>query len=149
MLLATLFIVGGSFLPVSDNASAGITKNVRGHIYDQLGNPIGGANVTVKAIRGGITMDTLWYDSSEIDGLYTVTFGFTDSLELGDTIEVTASYSGHQSINSTIADSSPQQVVDVSISGVFVPEFGGLPIFVVCGAFVAIFILARRRRSGL
>ncbi len=149
VLLAASFLIGASFLSVSKDASAGVTTNVRGHIYDQFWNPLGGANVTVKAIRGGFTMDTLWYDSSEADGLYTVTFGFTDDLQSGDTIEVTASYSGFQSTNSTTADGSPQQIIDVSIFGVIIPEFGALSVALVCGAFVAVFILVGRRRTGL
>jgi hypothetical protein len=150
VLLAVSILIGVSFLSVSKSVSAGITKNVRGHIYDQFANPIGGANVTVKAIRGGITMDTLWYDSSETDGLYTVTFGaMGNNLEVGDTIEVTASYSLHSSTSSAIADSGPQQIIDVTISGVVIPEFGALSVVMVCGAFVAMFILIGRRRAGL
>jgi hypothetical protein len=149
VLLTASFLVGASFLPVSKDASAGILKIVRGHIYDEFGNPIGGANVTIEAIRGGITQQTLWYDSSETDGLYTVTFGDMDNLLLGDTIEVTASYSGHESTNSAIADGTPLQTIDVYIIGVFIPEFGSLSVVVVCGAFVAVVILIRRRRTGL
>lgn len=149
VLLAVSILIGASLLSVSRDASASIVKNVRGHILDQFANPIGGANVTVKVIRGGITQQTLWYDPlSEADGLYTVTFGFTDSLEIGDTIEVTASYSGHSSTSSATADVSPQQIIDVTISGVTVPEFGALSVAVVCGAFVAVFILIGRRRTG-
>jgi hypothetical protein len=149
VLLAVSILIGVSFLSVSKDASAGITKNVRGHIYDQSLNPIGGANVTVKAIRGGITMDTLWYDFSEADGFYTVTFGdIGNNLEAGDTIEVTARYSGFSSTSSAIADSGPLQTIDVTISGVVIPEFGALSLATVCGAFVAIFILIGRRRTG-
>ena len=148
LLLAIAILIGVSFLSVSENASAGIVKNVRGHILDQFANPISGANVTVKAIHGGITMDTLWYDSSEADGFYTVTFGMTNNLQAGDTIEVTASYSGHSSTSSAIEDSQPWQIIDVTISEVVVPEFGGLSVVVVCGAFVALFILIGRRRAG-
>lgn len=149
VLLAASFLIGASFLSVSRDASAGIVKNVRGQIYDQLGTPLSGANVTVKAIRGGVTQQTLWYDSSETDGFYTVTFGGMDNLQIGDTIEVTASYSGRSSTNSAIADSGPFQTIDVTISGVVIPEFGALSVAAVCGAFVAVFILVGRRRTGL
>lgn len=149
VLLAAAFLIGAPFLSVSDDASAGMIKIVRGHIYDDVGNPIGGANVTVKAIRGGITRDTLWYDSSEADGLYSVTFGDMDDLLQNDTIEVTASYSGNQSTNSALADGIALQFIDVYILEVHIPEFGSLSIVVVCGAFVAVFILVGRRRSGL
>lgn len=149
VLLAVSILIGVSFLSVSKNASAGIVKNVRGHIYDQIGSPIGGANVTIKAIRGGITQQTLWYDPlSEADGFYTVTFGGMDNLQAGDTIEVTASYSGYSSTNSAIADSGPLQTIDVTIVGVVIPEFGALSVALVCGAFVAVFILIGRRRAG-
>jgi hypothetical protein len=151
VLLAVMFLVGVSFLPVSKEASAAVLpKNVRGHIYDEFGNPIGGANVTVEIVRGGITMDTLWYDSSEADGLYTVTFGMGDDMQVGDTIEVTATYSGHSSSNSAIAaDDTPLQTIDVYIIGVFIPEFGSLSVVLVCGAFVAFVILIRMRRNSL
>ncbi len=148
VLLAVSILVCVSFLSVSRDASAGITKNVRGYVLDQFANPIGGANVTVNVIRASVTVDTLWYDFSEADGLYTVTFGFTDNLLEGDTIEVTASYSGHQGTNSVVADGTPQQIIDVTISGVSVPEFGPLSVAMVCGAFVAVFILIGRRRTG-
>ncbi len=148
VLLAAAFLLCASFLPVSKQASAGIVKIVRGHIYDELGNPLGGANVTIEAVRGGITQQTLWYDSTEVDGLYTVTFGLTDSLALGDTIEVTASYSSHQSTNSSIADDSGLQFIDVYITGVSIPEFGALSVVGICGAFIAVFVLVGRRRTG-
>ncbi len=148
VLLVVSILVCSSFLSVSKGASAGIIKVVRGYVLDQFANPIGGANVTVKAIRLGVTVDTLWYDLSEADGFYTVTFGFTNNLQAGDTIEVTASYSGHQGTNSVVADGTPQQIIDVTISGVSVPEFGPLSVAMICGAFVAVFILIGRRRTG-
>ena len=149
VLLAIAILIGVSFLSVSKNASAGIMKVVRGQIYDQIGSPIGGANVTVEAVRGGITMDTLWYDSSETDGIYTVTFSIMDDLQVGDTIKVTAVYSAHSSSSSAIADSGPLQTIDVTITGVVIPEFGALSVAMVCGAFMAVFILIGRRRTGL
>jgi hypothetical protein len=149
LLLAASFLIGASSFSVSKDASAGMIKVVRGHIYDEIGNPLGGANVTIKVIRGGITQQTLWYDSTEADGLYTVTFGFTDSLQENDTLEVTASYSGYQSTNSALADGLNMQYIDVSISGVEIPEFGALSIAMMCGVFVAVFILVGRRRTGL
>jgi hypothetical protein len=148
VLLAITVLIGVSFLSVSKNASAGIMKVVRGQIYDQFANPIGGANVTIEAVRGGTTMDTLWYDSSETDGIYTVTFSIMDDLQEGDTIKVTASFSSYSSTSSAIADSGPLQTIDVTISGVVIPEFGALSIAIVCGAFVAVFILIGRRKTG-
>jgi hypothetical protein len=149
VLLAISILIGMSFLSVSRDASAGIMKVVRGQIYDQSGNPIGGANVTIEAVRGGTTRDTQWYDSSEVDGFYTVTFSIMDDLQVGDTIKVTASYSGFQSSNSTTADSGPLLTIDVTIVGITVPEFGSLSVAAICGAFVAVFILIGRRRTGL
>jgi hypothetical protein len=150
VLLVMAILIGASLFSVSKNASAGIVKNVRGHIYDQSANPIGGANVTVEAVREGITQQTLWYDSSETDGFYQVTFGGMDNLLAGDTIRVTASYSSYQGTNSAIAlDGVPLQTIDVTISGVTIPEFGALPIVGVCSAFVAVFLLIGRRRTGL
>jgi hypothetical protein len=37
----------------------------------------------------------------------------------------------------------------VYIIGVFIPEFGSLSVVLVCGAFVAVVMLIRRRRTGL
>jgi hypothetical protein len=149
MLLSVSILIGVSFLSVSKNVSAVLPKNVRGHIYDEIGNPIGGANVTVEVVRGGITRDTLWYDSSEADGFYTVTFGFGANLQVGDTIKVTAVYSSHSSTSSATEDATPLVIIDVTISGVVIPEFGVLPVTMVCGAFVAVFILIGRRKAGL
>jgi hypothetical protein len=149
VLLAASFLIGASFFSVSKDASAGMIKVVRGHIYDGIGNPLGGANVTIKVIRGINQVDIDWYDSSEADGLYTVTFGDMDNLLQNDTIEVTAIYSGNQSTNSAIADGLNIQFIDVIISEVTIPEFGSLSVVVVCGAFVAIFILVGRRRVSL
>jgi hypothetical protein len=150
VLLAIAILIGVSFHSVSKNASAGIMKVVRGYILDQYANPIGGANVTIKAVRGGTTMDTLWYDLSEPDGLYSVIFSIMDDdLQVGDTIEVTASYSGHSATNSAIADSLGLQYIDVTISDVVIPEFGSLSVAMVCSSFVAVFILIGRRRAGL
>jgi len=149
VLLAIAILIGVSFLSVSKNVSAVLPKNVRGHIYDQIGNPIGGANVTVEVIRGATTMDTLWYDSSEADGYYTVTFGFGANLQAGDTIKVTAVYSGYSSTSSATEDATPLVIIDVTIPGVVIPEFGALSVAMVCGALVAVFILIGRRRTGL
>jgi hypothetical protein len=149
LLLAASFMIGAFFLPVSKEASAGFTKNVRGHIYDSAAHPLGGANVTVKVFRSSVQVDIDWYDSTEADGFYQVTFGMTDNLEIGDTIEVTADYSGNLGTQSAVADGIPVQVIDVIISGVTIPEFGALSIVGICGAFVAIFVLVGRRRTGL
>jgi len=150
VLATALVIVAASMLSASDDASAAGLKGARGYIYDEFGNPISGANVTVRMIHMGSTLATVWYDASEDDGIYTVWFDPFLGWTAGDTIEVTASYSGHQSTNSTLAiDGVPLQYVDVSITGVFVPEFGALSVAMVCGAFVAVFVLVGRRRTSL
>jgi hypothetical protein len=148
MLATASAIVAASMFSAIHDASALGPKGVRGYIFDQLGSPISGANVTVKMIHGVSTIATEWYDASEIDGIYTVVFDPFLGWVVGDTIEVTASYLSHQSTSSVSADAEPVQYVNVTIAGIVVPEFGALSLAMVCGAFVAVFILIGRRRAG-
>ena len=147
-IAAVALLIALSLNPASDRsvASPG-PKTVRGNVYDSIGNPVAGANVTVKIIHGGSTIATLWYDSTESNGWYSVFFGTNDWNE-GDTIEVTAKYDLDQATNSAVADSGPLQTVDVHIGSLVVPEFGGLlqaPLVVVSVSSIALILVLRRR----
>ena len=147
VIVAIALLIALSLNPASDRSVAAGPKNVRGTVYDSIGNPVAGANVTVKIIRGGSTITTLWYDSTESNGFYTVTFGFGDWYDL-DTIEVTAKYDLDEATNSTVADSGPLQTVDVHIGSLIIPEFGGLlqaPVVVVSVSSTALILVLRRR----
>ena len=147
VIVAIALLIALSLNPASDRSVAAGPKNVRGTVYDSIGNPVAGANVTVKIIRGGSTITTLWYDSTESNGLYSVFFGPFD-YNTGDTIEVTAKYGGDQATNSTLADSGSLQTVDVHIGSLVIPEFGELlpsPLVVVSVGSIALMLVLRRR----
>jgi len=147
-IVAAVLLIALSLNPAFDGSVAAQgPKNVRGTVFDSIGNPVAGANVTVKIIHGGSTIATLWYDSTESNGFYTVTFGFGDWYDL-DTIEVTAKYDLDEATNSTVADSGPLQTVDVHIGSLIIPEFGGLlqaPVVVVSVSSTALILVLRRR----
>jgi len=137
-LLATSTPVAGDVGP----------KEVRGYIMDAIGNPLEGANVTVnvKVGAGPSFRATLWNDSTGSDGFYKVTFAPADWVT-GDTIEVIATYDIYQQSNSTTADSSPIQQVDVSFLFV-IPELGGLALpFAIFGVLVIFAVFSRRNSS--
>ena len=155
-VFVTTVLIALGFYSASERVVAGDgPKIIRGFIYDAMGNPLAGANVTVEDLNGagpGVR-ETLWYDSSESDGFYTVNLNPL-TWQIGDTIRVTGKYDGHQAINSTVATSGstyPIQYVNVTMSDVTIPEFGG---FAGSMAFVSIMLIAtvvvlRRRRSSI
>ncbi len=148
ILLVLALLVIMTIYPASDRSNAGTgPKTIRGYVYDFIGNPLSGASVTVLDVTSS---KSLTYDPTEPDGFYTVTFGFSDWNE-GDTIQVTASYSGHPDVNSTTADAGPFQYVNVTIESVTIPEFGDFlhsPITFVSIGMIALFVIVRRRASG-
>lgn len=143
LLLLSSFAVFGS-----DNTSAATgPKNVRGYVWDSIGNDIQGANVTVRMLNGATPVKTLYYDATEPDGLYTVTFGPSD-WNTGYTIEVTAEFNSVSEINSTVASDSNIQFVNATLAYT-IPEFGGgLGAVLTVASFLALaVVLVSRRRS--
>ena len=148
-IIAAALLIALSLDPASDRSTADHGPlSVRGNVYDQIGSPVAGANVTVSIIHLGNPLTTLWYDSTESTGFYTVFFGPSDWYD-GDTIEVTAKYGLDQAINSTLAsDSVPNPTVDVHIGNLVIPEFGAsvhLPLAFVSMISIALFLLLRRK----
>ncbi len=147
LLLVTALLVIMAIYPASDRSYAGGgPKNIRGYVYDSLGNPLAGAQVTVLDVT---STKSLSYDPTEPDGFYTVTFAPSDWNE-GDTIQVTASFSGNPDVNTTTADDKALQFVNVTIYAVTIPEFDDFihsPITFVSIGMIALFVIVRRRAS--
>lgn len=113
-------------------------KIISGHVYDSLGQPVQGALVTV-------TIATYSHSfTSGSTGYYMVTF-LPSEWTRGDTIEVTATYESLIQTNTTTADLSGMQTVDINFLEE-IPEVGqiiGLAIAV--PAFV---LFVRKLRPG-
>lgn len=157
-LFATALLVAIGLNSASDSALAGDgPKIVRGYIYDAVGNPLAGANVTLEVLvgTGPSVRTTMWQDPySETDGSYSIFVDdFTHTWQINDVLRVTAKYGGYQDTNSTVATSSstqPIQFVNVTISDVVIPEFGGFAgsvAFVSIGLIATVVIIRRRRGS--
>lgn len=125
-------------------------KTVHGYITDQNGYPIEGANATVNIRDSGNNVrSTLWYDASDPDGYYVVTFGPSD-WDIGNTIETIATYGGDSSSNTSIAIDYPVQYINVTIA-ILIPEFGlfgSFSVLVMSMVMVAAFMIARRKGQG-
>lgn len=143
-----------SALLFAPHASAGDgPKTVLGYVYDQNGDPIPGANVTINMRRPDNSIrSTLWYDATDSDGFYSVTFFDLGGSpwEIGDTIEVIALYGADSASNTTIATPSndyPVQYVNVTIA-IIIPEFGffgSFSVLVMSMTVVATFMIARQK----
>jgi len=142
-LMASVSVFG------SDNSAAAPAgpKNVRGYVWDSSWNDIQGANVTVKMLNGVTLVKTLYYDATEPDGLYTVTFGISE-WDIGYTIEVTAKYNANEKTNSTAAVVGPLQYVNVTLEFT-IPEFGGgFGTVLTVASFMALAVVLVSRRRG-
>jgi hypothetical protein len=105
--------------------AASVPKIVQGYVNDTVGNPLGGALVTVKVVAQGTTnvRDTQT-DTTGSDGYYMVTFD-PSKWDIDDTINVTATYNSDQQSSQTIANGDPSQQVNVNF-GFVIPEFSSL-----------------------
>ena len=109
-------------------------KPVRGYVWDSADTLIIGADVTVNIKQGEVIRSTLT-DTTDSAGLYAVAFE-SDQWDVGDTIEVIASYSGSESPpNSTAATSALVQWVNVT-ADYEIPEFGSTTGLLVTGALL-------------
>ena len=122
-------------------------KNIRGYVWDTAWNPVPGANVTVRMYNGPILVDTQYYDATELNGFYSVTFGF-DKWNDGYTVQVTARYGPYSAVNSTTAvEGMPFQWVNATL-GFVIPELGSsLALVLTIGSISAsVVVVAGRRR---
>jgi len=118
-------------------------KVISGHVYDSANTPIVGVAVHVASISGSTVVRNLT-TTSDGSGFYTVTFGLPE-WDIGNTIEVYATYGSYSAINTTTADAGPTQVVDVHFS-VSIPEFTSLSF--VAGMTVVVSLIGIRLRKG-
>lgn len=133
----------------SDNTTAATgPKSIRGYVYDSGGTPVQDANITVRSYTSAhVMIKTLWYNFTESDGFYTVTFGNTEWAEDGS-FETTAVYEIYWNMNSSSATAAPFQNIDVTL-GFEIPEFGaGFTATLTVASFMAlVIVLMSRRRS--
>jgi hypothetical protein len=124
-----------SILLVSGSGTAAINpKPVRGYVWDSAGTLVDGADVTVNIKQGVVIRSTLT-DTTDSAGFYSVVF-LSGQWDIGDTIEVIASFSGDQTDpNSTAATSALVQWVNVTFDYV-IPEFGSTTGLLVTGALL-------------
>jgi hypothetical protein len=109
-------------------------KPVRGYVWDSEGTLISGADVTVNIKQGVVIRSTLT-DTTDSVGLYAVSFLAAD-WDVGDTIEVIASFSSQQTPpNSTAATSALVQWINVT-APFEIPEFGSMAGFIVTGGLL-------------
>jgi hypothetical protein len=114
-LLAIALMVPAAVSIGSGPADAAVfPKIVEGYVLDPLGGPVEGANVTVRSYDNATLKGTLYYDSSESDGFYTVTFEGSQ-WNPNYTLEVTAVLGADSAQNSTLADSTPLQSLNVTL----------------------------------
>jgi hypothetical protein len=111
----------------SMSAMAGTgTKPVQGYVYDNAGNLLKGATVTVVVIDNTthLVRDTQT-DTTGSDGYYMVSFG-PDKWDIGDTIRARATSGSVQSdANETIANESATQNLDIHFKTA-IPQFGSV-----------------------
>ena len=130
--------VGDENIAYAEANPATDPKPIQGYVYTLGGLPVQGANVTVKMINGGTTVNTQWVDSTGADGFYGVTFE-PNKWGIGWTIRVEATKAPDLGVNVTVCDAEFSQWVDVTL-GLVIPEFSGYaPVFL---AFVLVAVLA-------
>lgn len=123
--VAVLALVAPSFL--SDHAIAATTnKTVYGAVYDQIGNGLNGADVTVE-IWGGYWPDQDFLRTSESTvtdstGYYQVTIS-SNYWDPHNTIKIIATFDGNQKTRMIEANESEYQEVNVHMDFT-IPEFG-------------------------
>ena len=132
-------------------SAATMPKAVRGYITDSAGNPLESALVVVN-IRDQADYDNIRATDSyttSSTGYYSITFAM-DDWDIGDTIQVIATWDSNQRDNETTADGVAFQ--DVWVVFPFeIPQFGGLIGTLVAigavGAVGAVFVVSKRRKD--
>jgi hypothetical protein len=108
-------------------------KVVRGFVWDSEGRTVEAADVTINIKDGGSTIATYTETTTSI-GFYSLTVASED-WDVGNTIELIASFGGNQDSNSTIATSAPIQYVNMTFT-FEIPEFGSMAGFIVTGGLL-------------
>lgn len=123
-------------------------KVVRGYIRDNEGTVLQNADVTINILYPDTSLRSTLSDTSDSSGFYSVTFGNSD-WDIGNTIQVIATYSSNQERNSTLANANPVQYVNVTYPYV-IDEFGSALGLIMAGgaiaAVAAVFLVFFRRR---
>jgi hypothetical protein len=149
VLTTVLLALVASALMTSNEALAATgPKAVRGYIWDDHGNLVEGADVTVNILaQSDSSVRATEADTTLADGEYFVTFSL-DEWDVDDMIEVIATYNTVQEPNSTAATVSGLQWVNVSFD-FEIPEFGSyLGLLIAGGAIgiVGIAVVSMKRR---
>jgi hypothetical protein len=149
ILTTVAFALVASALMVSNSASAATgPKQVKGYIWDNAGRLVEGADVTINMLaQSDLSIRASYSETTPSDGYYSVSFGMSE-WDIGDTIQVIATFNGNQEPNSTAATSTFSQWVNVSFD-FEIPEFGGyLGLLIAGGAIgvVGIAVVSMKRR---
>jgi len=121
-------------------------KSVWGYVYDQFDSPVIGAHVNV-SIWSGTTYRTAYEKDSIDEGFYEVSLSGTD-WDIGNIIKVNATWGSYEGTNSTAADETSDQQIDVKMIDT-IPEFGGrLSIALIVVANALLVLVISRRKSG-
>jgi len=152
MMVACALISGMNLGSDSTSAAPIGPKEVRGYVWDENWYPVANANVTVKSYNGAVLVKTMYYDATESNGFYKVTF-INSEWDIGYTFEITARYSSHEGVNTTTAANEdwPYQWLNASIVDLYIPEFGdGITAGLTVASFAAtmVVIMSRRRRGA-
>jgi len=126
-------------------------KVVRGYIWDNAGNPLEDADVTVNIRNPDNSIQSTQSTSSNSAGFYSVIFLLFSEWDDGDTIEVVATWNSNQDSNTTIArNGQPVQYVNVSFP-FEIDEFGSTELGIVIaggavGAIAVVLLVSGRRK---
>jgi len=128
-----VLVAVGVFLGQATKPAASGTANlsVYGYVRNMSGTPLEGASVSVTVVETPRTLAT----TTDATGFYIVEFDLAD-WDVGDHIEVVATYDALQQMNTTIASDLTVEQVDINYT-YEIPEFGG-----VGGSLVAIIAVA-------
>lgn len=137
----SLLIISPGFTSAATHA-----KTVRGYVWDSVGRDIEGASVLIN-IKDGESIVSSDSDTTDANGFYSVIFNDFE-WDIGNTIEVISMYESSEEINSTVADDSFVQWVNVSYT-FEIPQFGGGMGLLIAGGFlgaIAIASFTRRKK---
>jgi len=128
--------------------TSGFTKKITGIVRDFAGNPLSGANVVV-TMMDGETVVSMKSDQTDSNGTYEVSFPWLE-WDVGYSIEVTAIFNGAEESNSTVADATVGQEVNVTYP-YEIPQFGSLLGLLLAAALVGVtgVVLLRRRHQEM
>ena len=145
---AMLFALAMFMVPATTQAATH-TKDVRGYVYDAQYRTIEGADVTVTMFISESNPRTVHSELSNAAGYYNLQFQDAE-WEIGDTIQVIATFSGQQSDpNETAATNAFYQWLNATAFEFEIPQFGstvGLLLTVGIIGVVAVTVMFWRRR---